>query len=111
MDRQIRRLGIGLLVLFGVLFAQINYIHVVADRIANNPANAYRQLKAEYQVDRGSILAADGRTVLASSRRSSGDLKYQRRYAQGERYAHITGFYSFVYGKRELESTFNEYLN
>ena len=112
MDRQIRRLGLGLLVLFGVLFAQINYIQVVAaDRIANNPANAYRQLKAEYQVDRGSILAADGRTVLALSRRSSGDLKYQRRYPEGERYGHITGFYSFVYGKRELESTFNDYVN
>ena len=62
------------------------------------------------QVDRGAILAADGRTVLASSRRSTGDLKYQRRYPQGDRYGHLTGFYSFVFGKHELESTFDEYL-
>jgi len=111
-ERQIRRLGIGLLLLFAVLFAQINYIQVfAADRISNNDANAFRQLKAEYAVDRGSILAADGRTVLASSRRSSGDLKYQRRYPQGERYGHVTGFYSFVFGKRELEDDFDEYLN
>jgi penicillin-binding protein A len=111
-DRQIRRLGVGLLALFAVLFAQINYIQVfAADRISNNPANAYRQLKAEYEVDRGSILAADGTTVLASSRRSSGDLKYQRRYPQGDRYGHITGFYSFVYGKSELERSFDDYLN
>src|SRR4029079_14017814 len=96
----IRRLGVGLLALFGVLFLQINYIQVfAADKISNNTANAYRQLKAEYEVDRGSILAADGTTVLASRRRSSGDLKYQRRYPQGDRYGHITGFYSFVYGK------------
>ncbi len=111
MERQIRRLGIGLLLLFALLFAQVNYLQVfAADRIANHDANAFRQLKAEYAVDRGLILAADGRTVLASSRRSSGDLKYERRYAQGERYGHVTGFYSFIFGKRELEDTFNEYL-
>lgn len=111
MERQIRRLGAGLLALFLLLFAQINYIQVfAADRLENNPANALRQLRAEYSVDRGEILAADGTTVLASSRRSSGDLKYQRRYPLGPRYAHITGFYSFVFGRSELEQAYNEYL-
>jgi peptidoglycan glycosyltransferase len=110
-ERQIRRLGAGLLALFLLLFAQINYIQVfAADRLENNPANALRQLRAEYSVDRGEILAADGTTVLASSRRSSGDLKYQRRYPLGPRYAHITGFYSFVFGRSELEQAYNEYL-
>ncbi|MEX2420694.1 MAG: hypothetical protein WD670_02640, partial [Actinomycetota bacterium] len=100
MERQIRRLGVALLVLFGIVFVQVNYIQVfAADRIANDPANAKRQLIAEYQVDRGSILAADGQTVLASSRRSAGDLRFQRQYAQGPRYAHLTGFYSFIFGR------------
>jgi peptidoglycan glycosyltransferase len=111
MERQIRRLGLGLLVLFLALLVQINYIQVfAADDLENNPANATRQLKAEYSVARGAILANDGRTVLASSRRSSGFLKYQRRYPQGPRYAHVTGFYSFVFGRTELEQSFNEYL-
>ena len=111
MERQIRRLGAGLLVLFLVLLVQINYLQVfAADRLENNPANANRLLKAEYAVDRGSILANDGQTVLASSRKSSGDLQYQRRYPQGPRYAHSTGFYSFVFGRTELEQSFNEYL-
>ncbi|HEX6332056.1 MAG TPA: penicillin-binding protein 2 [Actinomycetota bacterium] len=111
MERQIRRLGVGLLVLFLALFAQINYVQVfAADRLQNNPANATRQLRAEYAVNRGRILAADGRTVLASSRPSSGLLKYQRRYPQGPRYAHVTGFYSFVFGRTELEQSFNSYL-
>jgi peptidoglycan glycosyltransferase len=110
-ERQIRRLGIGLLVLFLALVAQVNYIQVfAADDLENNPANATRQLRAEYAVDRGKILAADGQTVLASSRPSSGFLKYQRRYPQGPRYAHVTGFYSFVFGRTELEQSFNEYL-
>ncbi len=111
MDRQIRRLGAALLILFLALFTQINYLQVfAADRIANDPANAKRQLIAEYEVDRGSILARDGTTVLASSRRSAGELRYQRRYPQGPRYAHITGFYSFVFGRTELEAAYNDYL-
>ncbi len=111
MERQIRRLGVGLIVLFLILLAQINYIQVFAsDDLENNSANATRQLKAEYAVHRGSILASDGRTVLASSRRSSGLLRYQRRYPQGPRYAHVTGYYSFIFGRRDLEQSFNSYL-
>lgn len=111
MERQIRRLGGALLALFLAVFAQINYVQVfAADRIANDPANAKRQLIAEYEVNRGSILARDGTTVLASSRRSAGELKYQRRYPQGPRYAHVTGFYSYPFGRTELEAAFNDYL-
>jgi peptidoglycan glycosyltransferase len=111
MDRQIRKLGIALLVLFLIAFAQVNYIQVfAADRIAEDPANAQRQLIAEYKIDRGSILAADGTTVLASSRRSPGALRFQRRYPLGELYAHETGFYSFVFGRTELEQSYNDFL-
>jgi peptidoglycan glycosyltransferase len=111
MERQIRRLGIALMVLFVIAFAQVNYLQVfAADRIAEDPANAQRQLIAEYKVDRGSILAADGTTVLASSRKSPGDLRFQRRYPHGELYAHETGFYSFVFGRTELEQTYNDFL-
>jgi penicillin-binding protein A len=111
MDRQIRKLGIALLALFLIAFAQVNYIQVfAADRIAEDPANAQRQLIAEYKVDRGSILAADGTTVLASSRKSPGQLRFQRRYPHGELYAHETGFYSFVFGRTELEQSYNEFL-
>jgi peptidoglycan glycosyltransferase len=111
-DRQIRRLGLALLVLFLLLFAQVNYLQVLASqRLADNPANATRQLIAEYEVDRGSILAADGTTVLATSRRSRGALRYQRRYPQGPLYADVTGYYSVIYGRSGLEDAFNPYLN
>ncbi len=111
MERQIRKLGMALLALFLIAFVQINYIQVfAADRIANDPANAQRQLIAEYRIDRGSILAADGTTVLASSRKSPGELRFQRRYPHGELYAHETGFYSFVFGRTELEQSYNDFL-
>lgn len=110
-DGQIRKLAGALLVLFLALFAQINYVQVfAADELANDSANAKRQTIAEYAIDRGSIVAADERTILATSRRTSGELKYQRRYPQGPLYATVTGFYSFVYGKTGLENSYDGYL-
>ena len=112
MDRQIRRLALAMLVLFLVLFAQINYVQVfAAQRLEDNPANATRRLIAEYGVDRGSILASDGRTVLASSRTSPGELKYQRHYPDGPLYADVTGYSSFVYGNAGLEQSYDDYLS
>ena len=112
MDRLIRRLGGALLTLFVVLLAQVTYIQVVAsDRLADNPANATRQLIAEYRVDRGSIVAADVRTVLALSRKSPGELKYQRHYPRGPLYADMTGYYSIIFGRSELEQSYNTYLS
>jgi peptidoglycan glycosyltransferase len=109
-DRQIRRVALAFLALFVVLFAQINYLQVfAADRLANNPANQ-RLLLQEYEVDRGDILARDGRTVLARSKPTPGELKYLRVYPSGPLYAGVTGYYSVVFGRYGLEQTENDYL-
>jgi penicillin-binding protein A len=113
MNRRIRRLGIGLVVLFGLLFAQVSYLQVfAAGDIAANPANATRQIIAEYKVDRGQIITADG-TVIALSEPTSGRdaLRYVRRYPQGPLFAGITGYYSRVFGRSELEQSMNSYLS
>jgi penicillin-binding protein A len=113
MERQIRRLAIGFLILFIALAVNVNYIQVIAaDDLANNNANK-RLLIQEYDVDRGDIFTRDRRTVLASSRVTGGELKYLRVYPEdpGLGYGHITGFYSFVFGRTELEQSFNEYLS
>jgi peptidoglycan glycosyltransferase len=112
MDRRIRRLTIALSGLFVLLFAQISYVQVFhADAIAGNPANAYRQVLAEYKVFRGPILANDASTPLAVSRKTKGQLVYQRRYPDGSLYSGATGFYSVVYGRTELEQAMNPFLN
>ncbi|HEU4354421.1 MAG TPA: penicillin-binding protein 2 [Actinomycetota bacterium] len=111
MERQVRQLALALGILFVILVAQITYIQVVsADRLADNQANAKRQLIAEYGVNRGQILAADGRTILAVSKRSPGELRFERHYPQGPLNGFVTGYYSFVYGRSRLEQSFNEYL-
>jgi peptidoglycan glycosyltransferase len=111
MDRQIGRLAVAFLALFVILFAQINYLQVfAASRLANDPANE-RLLLEEYKVDRGDILARDGRTVLARSRTTQGKLKYLRTYPHGPLYAGVTGYYSVVFGRYGLEASQNDYLS
>ena len=113
MDRQIRRLGIAFVALFSLLFAQIAYVQIVAaDRIANQPANAARQIRAEYETQRGAILAADGVTILAESIEAAPEsvYRYERRYPKGVLYGHITGYYSRLYGRSGLEQSMNPYL-
>src|SRR5919106_4754754 len=111
MERQIRRLAIGFLILFAALAVNLNYLQVIAaDDLYNNDANLRRQLIDEYNVKRGAIYAADGQTELAVSVPTGGELRFRRRYPQAELYAHITGFYSIVSGRTELEDSYNDYL-
>jgi penicillin-binding protein A len=112
-DRRIRRLGIALVSLFAVLFVQLAYVQMfAAGRIRNDPANAARQIIAEYKVDRGKILSSD-QVVLAQSVPSSGgsNYLYRRVYPNGPLYAGITGYYSRIYGRSELEQAMNDYLS
>src|SRR6266581_1989130 len=110
MDRQIRRLGLSFAVLFLLLFAQLNYIQVFAQkRLADNPANT-RTLLQEYSVKRGEILARDERTVLAVSTPTNDLYKYLRTYPKGSLYGQLTGYYSLIFGRSGLESTENDWL-
>ncbi|HYH27305.1 MAG TPA: penicillin-binding protein 2 [Actinomycetota bacterium] len=110
MERQIRRIAAGFLLLFLALAVNVNYVQVIAaEDLRNNPHNK-RLLIEEYDVRRGQIIAANRETVLAESKPTQGQLKYLRRYPNGQLYAHITGYYSFVFGRSELEQSFNDEL-
>jgi peptidoglycan glycosyltransferase len=110
LDRRIRWLAGAFLGLFVLLFAQVNYLQVfAADKLRDNPANATRLLRQEYDVNRGEITARDG-TRLAFSRATAGKLKYLRVYRNGDLYGQITGYYSVVFGRSNLEARYNDYL-
>src|SRR5438445_425071 len=79
MQRQIRRLGLALLVAFGVLFLQLNYIQVVrADKYASAPGNT-RRATADFSRERGVIQSADG-VILARSVVTNDSFKRLRQY-------------------------------
>jgi penicillin-binding protein A len=97
MQKQIRKVGLGLVLAFLAVFFQLNYVQIfAAERIAGNNANV-RSLLREYSIKRGDIITLDGTTV-AKSEPTGGRLAYRRTYPEGDLYAHITGFYSINYG-------------
>ena len=109
MNKQIRRMGLGLVIAFVLLFAQLNYVQFfAAGEIASNRANP-RALIREYSIKRGDILSLNGRK-LATSVATKDRLKYRRTYPMGELFGHITGYYSINYGPSRIESSFNDHL-
>jgi penicillin-binding protein A len=112
MTRPLRRVAIVVLILFGALFVNLNYLQVLrADDLANDNRNT-RGLIAEYAVERGSIVAGDGQDAeeIATVVETDGRLRYQRVYPDGPLYAHLTGYHSFVFGRAGIESAFNDFL-
>ena len=112
MNRQIRRLGLVLLVLFMAMFVQLNYLQVIrADQLANHPGNS-RNAVRDFGQQRGSIITADG-TVIAESYRNPNTKSaydYLRRYPGGSLYGQLTGYFSFTFGSTALERRYNGVL-
>ena len=96
MNAPIRRLSVIIAMLFVALLISTTYIQGVAAKSINGMAGNRRTLLSSYNRERGSILI-DGQAV-ARSVPSKDELKWARVYAHPTRYAHVTGYYSFVYG-------------
>lgn len=109
MNRQIRLVGLGMIVLFVALFLQLNYLQVVhAKALESNPLNG-RAVVREYTAKRGDIVSADGVT-LATSVPTPDQFKYLRQYPAGPLFEQITGFWSFTYGADGVERTYDKVL-
>jgi len=105
----LRRVGVVVLVLFALLFVNLNYVQAYkADDYRTNEHNNRVQI-SEYQRQRGSIEAAGGE-VLASSSSTDDELKYLRAYPKGEQYAHIVGFKPVNNASTGIERLENDYL-
>jgi penicillin-binding protein A len=108
-NRQIRGLGVTLIVLFAALFVQVNYLQIfAADRLNNHPANT-RAIVRDFSRPRGVIQTAEG-VVLARSVPTEGEFERLREYPEGELFAHITGYLSFSFGGQGVERTYNAQL-
>ena len=110
-NRQIRRLGVGLVFLFVLLFAQLNWLQIIrADDLANDPRNNRKAVR-DFSEPRGEIVSADG-TVLARSEPTDDSFERLRVYPQetAALFAHIVGYFSFTYGSEGVERTYNDEL-
>ncbi|GAB3819545.1 peptidoglycan D,D-transpeptidase FtsI family protein [Micromonospora zhanjiangensis] len=90
MNAPLRKVGVVVMILFGLLFANLNWVQAYkADEYRTSPYNGRVQV-AEYERKRGNIEA--GGTALATVKDTNGELKYQRVYPKGAPYAHIVGY-------------------
>jgi len=109
MNRQIRQLGVAMLVLFALLFARLNWVQVFdAEQLTADPLNTRRVVR-DFGQRRGNIITADG-TVIAESIDVEGRFERLRRYPEGPLYSHVTGYFSFEFGATGVERSYNDEL-
>jgi peptidoglycan glycosyltransferase len=93
MNAPLRRIGIIVMIMFGLLFANLNWVQAYkADELRNSPYNTGRVQVAEYQRQRGPILVGPAGTQVAVSVETDGRLRYLRTYPEENLYAHVVGY-------------------
>ncbi|HET7682561.1 MAG TPA: penicillin-binding protein 2 [Marmoricola sp.] len=112
MNRPIRTLAIGCLVLFLALLVNATYLQYwqadALNDLSAHPDNR-RVLNAAFSKPRGSILVRN--TAVAESNPSKDQFKFQRVYPAALRDAHVTGFFSRDAGIGGIEATQNDVLS
>ena len=109
MNSPLRKVGVVILVLFGLLFANLNWVQAYkADEYRNSPYNSRVRLD-EYKRQRGAVILANG-TQVAVSVATEDELKYLRTYPAKEMYAHLLGYKPVNIGPTGIEASENEFL-
>ena len=109
MNKPIRTLAVGCLLLFAALLINANYVQVIRANDLNDAAANKRARDAECSRERGPIIV--GGQPVARSVPSNDSLEYQRRYTEWQQYANITGYFSCIYGTTGIENTENSLLS
>lgn len=110
MNKHITRLGVGFLVLYSVLFVQLNRVQYFgAERLRDEPGNS-RAVVRQFGQPRGSIATADGTLVAQSTEVVDADFDRVRQYPHGDLYAHVVGHYSFNSGAVGVEQEYDDQL-
>ncbi|KAB1934556.1 penicillin-binding protein 2 [Micromonospora sp. ALFpr18c] len=108
MNAPLRRVGVVVMVLFGLLFANLNWIQAYkADEYRTSDYNGRVQV-ADYKRKRGNIEA--GGTAVATSKETTGKLKFQRTYPGGAKYAHVLGYKPVNLADQGIEQVENDFL-
>ncbi|MFU8853891.1 peptidoglycan D,D-transpeptidase FtsI family protein [Micromonospora sp. SL1-18] len=108
MNAPLRRVGVVVMILFGLLFANLNWIQAYkADEYRTSDYNGRVQVD-EYKRKRGNIEV--GGTAVAISKDTGGKLRFQRTYPGGETYAHVLGYKPVNNADTGIERLENEFL-
>ncbi len=109
MNAPLRRVGVVVLVLFALLFVNLNWVQgYKADDYRTSRYNGRVQL-TDYERQRGTIYDANG-AALATSVATSDQLKYLRTYPGGPAFEPILGYKPVNLGSTGIEDAMDVYL-
>ena len=109
MNAPLRRAGVVILVLFALLFANLNWVQAYkADKYRNSAHNG-RVVVAQYARPRGDIEV--GGEFLAQSKATNDTLKYLRIYPDKEIYAPVVGYRPVGLAATGIENSENDFLS
>ncbi|MBU3704618.1 MAG: penicillin-binding protein 2, partial [Ilumatobacteraceae bacterium] len=97
MNRVIRRLAIGLLLCYVVLFVQLNIVQVGKRDALRADVRNNRESVRTFDAPRGPIVTADGVVIAQTVElpvESQDDYRYQREYPTKELFANVSGYYT-----------------
>ncbi|GGR44493.1 peptidoglycan glycosyltransferase [Nocardioides luteus] len=109
MNRPIRTLSVGCLILFVALMLNLTYVQFFKASWYNDRADNRRVTEEAYAQQRGDILV--GKKAIATSKPSDDKYEWQRTYPGGKKYAPITGFMSYSYGQTGIERSQDSVLS
>jgi peptidoglycan glycosyltransferase len=110
-NRQIIKLFVFIVVLFGVLVGFTSYWSVFDAKALKEKTSNRRPLLEQQQIPRGRILADDGSVIAKSFSKGHGSSKrYTRHYPYGKLFGHPIGYSFIEYGQSEFEKFHNEEL-
>ena len=109
MNKPIRTMAVFCLVLFVALLLNASYVQYLQADELNDRSNNRRVIDAEFSRERGAILVEGSQ--VAESVPVDDQFEFQRQYPQPFKYAHLTGYYSYIYGATGVESSQNQILS
>lgn len=106
MNGPIRRLAAGLFGALAALLLAVSWFQVVrADDLKNDALNP-RPALSERGKERGVIVTRDGVIVARSVENPDDRGSFDREYPEGEAFAHVVGYASFLFGNNALEDAY-----
>jgi peptidoglycan glycosyltransferase len=108
-NKPIRTMAIVCMALFMALLVNSTYLQYLRADELNSRNDNKRVRDAEFSRERGAILV-NGNSV-AQSKPVDDQFEFLRTYPQPLKYAHLTGYYSYTYGRNAVELTHNEILS
>ena len=108
MNGPLRKVSIFISLLMAALLVNITWISVGQSDALNADVRNRRVRDHEFTTNRGAILV--GNDAIATSVPGTDQFPWQRTFPKGELYSSVTGWYSYSYGRQELERSWNSEL-